>query len=85
MYLDVTLHSNNYKCLLYFQVEKEQEKTKKIEESKCCMVQQLQECMEQNRILIEGKAMVEQNNRDIILEVKYYLIILKKNLIITML
>ncbi|XP_076182826.1 uncharacterized protein LOC143154763 isoform X2 [Ptiloglossa arizonensis] len=56
--------------ILQEHVEKEQEKTKKIEESKCCMVQQLQECMEQNRILIEGKAMVEQNNRDIILELK---------------
>ncbi|XP_053998159.1 interaptin-like isoform X2 [Hylaeus anthracinus] len=52
------------------EIEKEQEKNKKIEMSKCCIVQQLQECMEQNCILSKEKAMVEQNNCDIISELQ---------------
>ncbi|XP_043260753.1 putative leucine-rich repeat-containing protein DDB_G0290503 isoform X1 [Colletes gigas] len=57
-------------CQLKDIIEKEQEKTKKLEESKCYLVQQLQKCMEQNCILIKEKAMVEENNSKIILELQ---------------
>ncbi|XP_076758799.1 uncharacterized protein LOC143428069 [Xylocopa sonorina] len=56
--------------ILQQQIKVEREKIKEIEESKRCLVQQLQNYVEQNCVLVKEKAIVEQTNCEIISELQ---------------
>lgn len=59
--------------LSLLQVESERERGIKLEESNRCLVQQLQNYIEQNCSLTKEKAAVEENNYKIITEVRLFL------------